>query len=235
MPILNSRTITLKQLAKTIDHSLLTPDLKETEVTAGCELADHYHVASVCVKPCDVKLAARILKNSDVKVGTVIGFPHGSSTTETKVFEARKAVEDGAVELDMVINIGAMRSEMYDYVRNEIHEVVEASKGKAIVKVILENAFLTKEEIVKASQFVEQAGAAFVKTSTGFAPSGATIEDLKLMRKSVSEKVQIKAAHGIRTLDSLLDVIDAGVTRVGARSTAVMLDDFVARYPERLG
>ncbi|HEX7556351.1 MAG TPA: deoxyribose-phosphate aldolase [Leptolinea sp.] len=235
MTTFNSKTITLKQLAKTIDHSLLTPDLTETEVAAGCELAARYDVASVCVKPCDIKLAARILKNTDVKVGTVVGFPHGNSTIETKVFEARKAVEDGAVELDMVINIGAMRGGKYDYVRNEIHQVVEASRGKAIVKVIIENAYLTQEEMAKASQLVEQAGAAYVKTSTGFAPSGATIEDLKLMRKSVSEKVQVKAAHGIRTLDSLLEVIDAGATRVGARSTAAMLDEFAAKYPDRLG
>jgi deoxyribose-phosphate aldolase len=189
----------------------------------------------VCVKPCDIKLAARILKDTDVKVGTVVGFPHGNSTIETKVFEARKAVEDGAVELDMVINIGAMRGGKYDYVRNEIHQVVEASIGKAIVKVIIENAYLTQEETAKASQLVEQAGAAYVKTSTGFAPSGATIEDLKLMRESVSDKVQVKAAHGIRTLDSLLEVIDAGATRVGARSTAIMLDEFAAKYPDRLG
>jgi deoxyribose-phosphate aldolase len=235
MKTLNSKTITLKQLAKTIDHSLLTPDLPEQEVIAGCELADRYHVASVCVKPCDVKLAAQILKDSDVKVGTVIGFPHGNSTTETKVFEARKAIEDGAVELDMVINIGAMLSGKYDLVRDEIQAVVEAARGKAIVKVILENAYLSKDEIVKACRLVEQAGADYVKTSTGFAATGATVDDLKLMRKSVSEKVQVKAAQGIRTLDALLSAIDAGATRVGARSTASMLDDFAAKYPDRLG
>jgi len=235
MTALNSKTITLKQLAKTIDHSLLTPDLKEEDVKAGCELAARYQVASVCVKPWDVRLAARVLAGTDVKVGTVIGFPHGSSTMETKVFEARKAIEDGAVELDMVINIGAMRSGQYDYVRKEIHEVVEAARGKALVKVILENAYLTKEEIARGSQLVEEAGADFVKTSTGFAPTGATIDDLKLMRESVSEKVQIKAAHGIRTLDSLLEAIDAGATRIGARSTAAMLGEFAARYPDRLG
>jgi deoxyribose-phosphate aldolase len=180
-------------------------------------------------------LAARILKNSDVKVGTVIGFPHGSSTTDTKVFEARKALEDGAVELDMVINIGAMRSGRYDFVREEIKKIVEVSKGTAIVKVILENAFLTREETEKGSRLVEEAGAAFVKTSTGFAPSGCTMEDLKLMRATVSEKVQVKAAHGIRTLESLLEVIDIGVTRVGARATASILDEFAAMYPDRKG
>lgn len=235
MTRLNSKTITLKELAKTIDHSLLSPDLTIKEVMDGCELADRYHVASVCVKPCDVKLAARVLKNSDVKVGTVIGFPHGNSTTEVKVFEAKKAIEDGAVELDMVINIGALRSGQFDLVREEIQSVVKEAHGKAIVKVILENAYLTKDEVVKGSQLVEQAGADYVKTSTGFAPSGATLEDLKLMRSSVSERVQVKAAHGIRTLDALLEVIGIGVTRVGARSTAAMLDEFAAKYPDRLG
>lgn len=232
---LNSKTITLKELAKTIDHSLLSPDLTIKEVMDGCELADRYHVASVCVKPCDVKLAARVLKNSDVKVGTVIGFPHGNSTTVVKVFEAKKAIEDGAVELDMVINIGALRSGQFDLVREEIQSVVKEAHGKAIVKVILENAYLTKDEVVKGSQLVEQAGADYVKTSTGFAPSGATLEDLKLMRSSVSERVQVKAAHGIRTLDALLEVIDIGVTRVGARSTAAMLDEFAEKFPDRLG
>lgn len=232
---LNSKTITLKQLAKTIDHSLLAPELTEVDVKAGCELADKYHVASVCVKPCDVRMAARILKNSDVKVGTVIGFPHGSSATDTKVFEAKKALEDGAVELDMVINIGAMRSGQYDFVRDEIKKIVDVSRGKAIVKVILENAYLTSEETEKGSRLVEEAGAAFVKTSTGFAPSGSTMEDLRLMRAAVSEKVEVKAAHGIRTLDSLLEVIDIGVTRVGARTTATILDDFANKYPDRIG
>jgi deoxyribose-phosphate aldolase len=232
---LSSKTITLKQLAKTIDHSLLSPELTEMDVKAGCELADRYHVASVCVKPCDVKLTARILKNSDVKVGTVVGFPHGSSTTDTKIFEAQQALVDGAVELDMVINIGALRSGQYDFVREEINKIVAVSKGKAIVKVILENAYLTTEETEKASRLVEEAGAAFVKTSTGFAPSGSTLEDLRLMRAAVSEKVEVKAAHGIRTLDSILEVIDVGVTRVGARATAAILDDFAKKYPERLG
>jgi deoxyribose-phosphate aldolase len=232
---LSSKTITLRQLAKTIDHSLLAPELTEMDVRAGCELAARYHVASVCVKPCDVKLAAGILKNTDVNVGTVIGFPHGGTTTEVKLFETEQAIKNGAVELDMVINIGAMRGGQSDFVRDEIKSLVEISRGKAIVKVILEIAFLTKEETEKASRLVEEAGAAFVKTSTGFAPSGMTIDDLKLMRASVSERVEIKAAHGIRTLDSLLEVIDIGVTRVGARQTAAILDEFAGKHPDRLG
>jgi deoxyribose-phosphate aldolase len=223
---LNSESITYEQLAKTIDHSLLKPELTETDVIAGCELAKKYHVASVCVKPCDVKLAAKYLADSDVAVGTVVGFPHGSSTTAVKAAEAKQAIADGSVELDMVINIGAMRSGKYDYVRDDIKAVVEAAKGKAIVKVILENAYLTEPEKIKGCKLVEEAGADFVKTSTGYAPSGATLEDLRLMRANVSPKVKVKAAHGVRTLQALLDVIDAGATRCGATATATMLDDF---------
>ena len=223
---LSSKTITYEQLAKVIDHSLLKPELTEADVIAGCELAQKYHVASVCVKPYDVKLAAKYLTDSDVAIGTVVGFPHGSSTTAVKVAEAKQAIEDGAVELDMVINIGAMRSGKYDYVRDDINAVVEAAKGKAIIKVILENAYLTEAEKIMGCTLVEETGADFVKTSTGYAPTGATLEDLRLMRTNVSPKVQVKAAHGVRTLQVLLDVIDAGATRCGATATATMLDDF---------
>lgn len=229
MSQLNSKTITLEQLAKVIDHSLLKPEMTEAEVIAGCELAKKYHVASVCVKPCDVKLAVGILKDSDVLVGTVLGFPHGSSVTSIKMAEARQAMEDGAVELDMVLNIGALRSGKYDYVLKDIKAVVDTARGKALVKVILENAYLTDEQKVKACQLCEEAGADFVKTSTGYAPSGATLDDVRLMRKTVSEKVQVKCAGGVRTLDALLDMIDAGVTRSGATTTAVMLDEFAQR------
>lgn len=229
MKKLDSRTITLEQLAKVIDHSLLRPELTEADVIAGCELAKKYHAASVCVKPADVKLAAKVLAGSDVAVGTVLSFPHGNSTTAIKVAEGKQALADGAVELDMVINIGAMRSGKYDYVRDEIKAVCEIAQGKALVKVILENAYLTDDEKVKACQLAEAAGANFVKTSTGFAPSGATLEDVRLMRSSVSEKVQVKCAGGVRTLDALLAMIDAGVTRSGATATAAILDEFRQR------
>ncbi|HEY62141.1 MAG: deoxyribose-phosphate aldolase [Anaerolineales bacterium] len=228
--ILNSKTITYEQLAKTIDHSLLKPQLTRDDVIAGCKLAAKYHTATVCVKPCDVKLSVEQLKDSDVKVGTVIGFPHGANKTETKVAEAKAALADGAVELDTVINIGALRSGDADYVRDDIHAVVEAANGKAIVKVILENAYLTDEEKVLACHLAEEAGADFVKTSTGFAPSGATIEDLKLMRASVSPKVQVKAAGGVRSLEAILKVIDVGATRVGATATAKILDEFKKQH-----
>jgi deoxyribose-phosphate aldolase len=227
---LDSKTITYEQLARTIDHSLLKPEMTEAEVIAGCELAKRYHVASVCVKPCHVALAARVLHGTDVAVGTVIGFPHGAHTTATKVFEAQDAMANGAVELDMVLNIGELRSGHADYVREDIAAVVAAArKGGALVKVILENAYLNDEQKVLACKLVEAAGADFVKTSTGFAPSGATIEDLKLMRASVSPHMQVKAAGGVRTLDAALAVIDAGVTRMGATATAAILDEFKKR------
>jgi deoxyribose-phosphate aldolase len=220
-------------LAKTIDHSLLKPELTERDVVEGCALAGRYHVASVCVKPCHVALAARLLAGSDVLVGTVIGFPHGSGATATKVFEAQQALRDGAAELDMVVNIGALRGGQDDYVRNDIAAVVEeAHKHGAIVKVILENAYLTDEEKVHGCKLAEEAGADFVKTSTGFAPTGSTVEDLRLMRDSVSPHVQVKAAHGVRTLPALLAAIEAGATRVGATATADMLDDWKKEHPD---
>ena len=226
---LNSKTITYEQLAKTIDHSLLNPTMTVEEVIVGCELAKEYNVASVCVKPCHVKLAADLLKGSGVEIGTVVGFPHGSSTTATKAFEAKDAIANGASELDMVLNIGELKSGNLDFVRKDIAAVVDAAKGKAIVKVILENAYLTDEEKRTASKLCEAAGADFIKTSTGYAPGGATLEDLRLMRASVGPKVQVKAAGGVRTLDAILEVIDAGATRVGATATAKILDDFKKR------
>jgi len=221
-------TLTYEQVAKTIDHSLLRPELTEQDIIDGCELAARYHVASVCVKPCDVALAARLLAGTDVAVGTVIGFPHGSSTTATKVFEAHDALELGAVELDMVINIGWLRSGCDEAVEQDIRAVVEAADGH-LVKVILENAYLTDDEKVRGCRLVEAAGAQFVKTSTGFAPSGATLDDLRLMRRTVSPAIQVKAAGGVRTLDALIEVMNVGVTRSGATATEQMLEDFKAR------
>lgn len=227
---LSSKTITYEQLAKVIDHSLLRPELTQADVIAGCALAAQYHTATVCVKPCHVRLAAEQLKDSDVKVSTVIGFPHGSNVTAIKVAEAGQAMDDGAVELDMVLNIGALHEGSADYVREDIRAVVDAAHRRGVkVKVILENAYLTDEQKVLGCQLAEQAGADWVKTSTGFAPSGATIADLKLMRASVGPHVQVKAAGGIRTLDALLEAIDAGITRSGATATAAILDEFKKR------
>jgi deoxyribose-phosphate aldolase len=221
---------TYRQMAKTIDHSLLRPELDDAFIIDGCELAARYDVASVCVRPVDVVRAAGLLAGTDVAVGTVIGFPHGSSTTATKAFEARRALDDGAIELDMVIDIGALRSGRDGDVEADIRAVVEVAHGRgAIVKVILENAYLNDDEKVRGCRLTEAAGAEFVKTSTGFAPTGATHEDLALMRRSVSPHVQVKAAGGVRTLDALLAVMDLGVTRVGATATSTILDDFRAR------
>jgi len=221
---------TYRDVAKTIDHSLLRPELDDEFVADGCRLAARYDVASVCVKPVDVARANAILAGTDVKVGTVIGFPHGSSVTATKVFEAQRALADGAAELDMVIDIGALRSGRDADVQADIAAVVDvAHAAGAIVKVIFENAYLTDDEKIRACHASEAAGADFVKTSTGFAPGGATHEDLALMRRTVSPHVQVKAAGGVRTLDALLAVMDLGVTRCGATATSTILDDFRAR------
>ena len=222
--------LSYRDVAKAIDHSLLRPELDDAFVEAGCNLAAAYDVASVCVRPRDVARARDLLAGTDVAVGTVIGFPHGSSRTETKVYEARLALEDGASELDMVIDIAGLVSGEDAHVQDQISQVVELAHAEnALVKVILENAYLTDELKVRGCELVEAAGADFVKTSTGFAPTGATIEDLKLMRRSVSPRVQVKAAHGIRTLDALVEVLEIGVTRVGATQTAAILDEFKAR------
>ncbi len=222
--------LTYSQIAKSIDHSLLRPELDDAFITDGCQLAVRYDVASATLRPSDVARARELLDGSNVKVGTVIGFPHGSSTTATKVFEAERALAEGAVELDMVIDIAALRSGREDHVRAQIAAIVYvAHPAGAIVKVIMENAYLDDAQKVRGCQLAEAAGADFVKTSTGFAPTGATHEDLALMRRSVSPRVQVKAAGGVRTLDALLQVLELGVTRVGATATAVILDDFRAR------
>jgi len=225
--------LTYEDVAKTIDHSLLRPELDDEFIADGCRLAAEYQVASVCCRPADVPRAVELLRGSGVAVGTVIGFPHGGTTTEVKVFEAEQALRDGATELDMVINIGALRSGRDAYVRDEIAAVVApAHAAGAIVKVILENAYLDDDQKVRACKLAEAAGADFVKTSTGFAPTGATHEDLVLMRRSVSPHIGVKAAGGVRTLDGLLAVMELGVTRIGATQTAVILDDFRARKAE---
>ena len=221
--------VTYEQLATMIDHSLLKPELTLDEVIAGCDLADRYGVVSVCVRPSDVTLCADRLADSAVAVGTVVGFPHGVTTTATKVFEAKRAMTDGAIELDMVLNIGWLRSGEHARVEADIRAVVEAAGGEALVKVIFENAYLDKAQKVAACELSEAAGADYVKTSTGYAATGATLEDLQLMRASVSPAVKVKAAHGVRTLDDLLAVREVGAERIGATQTAAMLDDYRSR------
>lgn len=221
---------TVAQIAKMIDHAILRPELSTQDVRDGCAVAARYDVASVCVRPCDVPVAVAELRGTAVLVGTVVGFPHGSSPTGVKVAETALAVEQGAAEIDMVINIGWLRSGAVDAVEAEIAEVVTAA-GAAPVKVILETAYLTDQQKIAVCHAAERAGAAFVKTSTGFAPTGATIEDLALMRSAVSSTVQVKASGGIRSLDTLLSMASLGVTRFGLTATADVLDDLVRRRP----
>jgi deoxyribose-phosphate aldolase len=227
--VLTVSDVTYSQVAGSIDHSLLRPELTMAEVGQGCELAARYEVASVCARPADVRRCVEVLEGSAVAVGTVVGFPHGAHTTATKVFEAERAMADGATELDMVLNIGWLRSGEDGAVEQDIRAVVEAADNEVIVKVILENAYLDDEQKVRGCRLAEAAGADFVKTSTGFAPSGATLADLRLMRSAVSPHIQVKAAGGVRTLDALLEVLSVGVTRVGATATAAILDDYRAR------
>ena len=232
---------TYDELAKMIDHSLLHPTMTDRELTAGCRLAKKYKVASVCIKPYAVKAAAKLLKGSGVAVGAVVGFPHGSSTTESKRYETELACRDGATEIDMVINIGKALTGDWAYVEKDIRTVVrEAHKRGAIVKVILENDFLSGDAIKKKlCRISQKAGADFVKTSTGYgfvkgpdgkySYQGATEHDLILMRRAVSRKVQVKAAGGVRDLDALMHVRDLGTKRCGATATAAMLDDYRRR------
>ncbi len=214
--------ITREKLAAMIDHSLLPPSLTLDEVRDGCKLAARLKTASVCVRPSDVALAAEILSGCDVKVGTVIGFPHGTTSTVAKAAETRQAVADGADELDMVLNIGRLCSGEFDFVRSDIAAVVEAADGRC-VKVILECCYLDAERIVAGCNVSLAAGANFVKTSTGFGSGGATLEDVRLMRQTVGDAVGVKAAGGIRTLETAITMIEAGATRLGATATEHIL------------
>jgi len=222
--------LTLAILAKMFDHSLLQPTLTDAELEAGCRLALEYNVASVCIKPYAVGQAFSILDGSPVAVGTVIGFPHGGQVTEIKVAEARQALADGARELDMVVNIGKVLSKDWSYVADDIYDVVEAAhQGGALVKVIFENCFLQNEHKEQLCRICGEVGADFVKTSTGYGATGATIDDLKLMRRCSPPNVQVKAAGGVRTYEQLLAVREVGVTRVGATATKAILDDARAK------
>ncbi|WP_433065037.1 deoxyribose-phosphate aldolase [Dactylosporangium sp. CS-033363] len=215
-------------VAKMIDHSLLRPELTLDDVARGCEIAARRAVASVCVRPSDVPFAVAALAGTGVLVGTVAGFPHGDTTTAIKAAEARALVEAGADEVDMVLHIGRLRGGDTAYVHDDIAAVVAAAQGR-VVKVILENAYLTDEQKVTGCHVAEAAGAHFVKTSTGFAGGGATLDDIRLMRAAVSPSIQVKAAGGVRTLDTLLTLHEAGATRFGATATETILDDFAAR------
>jgi deoxyribose-phosphate aldolase len=215
-------------VAAMIDHSLLRPELTVEEVRAGCALAARYRVASVCVRPSDVGLAVAALAGTGVLVGTVAGFPHGTQTTATKVAETEELVAAGAAEIDVVLHVGRLRDADAGYVREDIAAVVAAAAGRT-VKVILENALLDRTAKVLGCRLAEEAGAHYVKTSTGFAGGGATPEDIALMRATVSPHVGVKAAGGVRTLDRLLELAALGATRFGATATAEILDDLGVR------
>ncbi|HIE53213.1 MAG TPA: deoxyribose-phosphate aldolase [Armatimonadetes bacterium] len=223
---------TYQDLAQMIDHALLKPELTAEEAEAGCRLAHEYGVKSVCVKPYFVRRAAAVLAESPVAVGTVIGFPHGGQATEVKRAEAERALADGAVELDVVVNIGEVRGGHWEYVEQDLATVVEAAHAAGgLVKVIFENAYLEEAHKIQLCGVCEQVGADFVKTSTGFAATGARIEDVRLMRAHCSARVGVKAAGGIRTLEQLLAFRAAGATRIGTSSTAAILAQVRARPP----
>ncbi len=226
-------SITPHDIAKMLDHSTLQPFLTEEDIRKGCELALKYDCASVCARPCDVPILAEMLKGSDVKVCTVIGFPHGSHETAIKVAEAKLALEEGCQELDMVLNIGKMIHGDHDYVKSEIKQIADlAHANGAIVKVILETCYLTDEQKKLACQLSEEAGADFVKTSTGYGSKGCTIDDLKLMRAAVSANVRVKGSGGIRDLDTVLSARAVGASRCGVSATAKIMEEAEARYAE---
>lgn len=226
-----SQLPSVSEVAKSIDHALLKPAMTVKELESGLNLAKQYNVFSVCVRPSDVSLARDYLATSDVKVGTVIGFPHGVTHTEVKGFEIRQAALDGATEVDIVLNIGWLKSGLLQEVEDELTRLVLTAKnfGVDITKVILETAYLSADEIRLASQIVERSGADFVKTSTGFAGEGATLPNLEIMRAAVSTEVEVKASGGVTSLDILLDMRKLGVTRFGTSATKVILDDLQHR------
>ncbi|MEW6724513.1 MAG: deoxyribose-phosphate aldolase [Bacillota bacterium] len=216
-----------KELAKYIDHTALKATTTLAEIDRLCQEAAGHSFAAVCVNPCYVELCARQLAGSGVEVATVVGFPLGATTWRDKAQETRQAVMNGATEIDMVINLGLMKSGAYDLVRDDIRAVVEAAAGQAkeaLVKVIIECAYLTEEEKVKACQLSVEAGAHYVKTSTGFAPTGATLEDVALMRRTVGLRIGVKAAGGIRTTEQALAMIEAGASRLGASAGIAIID-----------
>ena len=207
------------QVKSIIDHTVLKAEATESQVKKLCTEAIEHNFAAVCINPCFVKLAKDMLKESSVKVCTVIGFPLGASTPKTKAFETKDAIENGAEEVDMVINIGKLKDKDYNYVKEDIKSVVDAAKDKAIVKVILETALLTNEEIEKASILSKEAGADFIKTSTGFSTRGASVEDIIIMRKAVGDSVKIKASGGIKTYEDAKKMIENGADRLGTSSS----------------
>lgn len=211
--------------ANYIDHTLLKADANASDIKRLCKEALQYEFFSVCVNPCYIKLCQRYLKSTPVKVCTVIGFPLGANDTKTKVFEAKKAIKDGANEIDVVINIGKLKDKKYNYIEKELSNIVKISKGKALVKVIIETCLLTKEEIRKACEIVYSSGVDYVKTSTGYSTGGATIEDIELIKEICKDKILIKASGGIKSFEDMKALIAAGATRIGtSHGVEIMLE-----------
>ncbi|MGL4774102.1 MAG: deoxyribose-phosphate aldolase [Clostridium sp.] len=208
-----------KKLARMIDHTVLKADAREADIRKICEEALKYNFASVCVNPSWVSLCADMLKGSEVEVCTVIGFPLGATSSKAKALETEAAIEDGATEVDMVINVGKLKDGDLEFVKNDIKAVVDAAKGKALTKVIIETCLLTDEEKVKACELSKEAGADFVKTSTGFSTGGATAEDIKLMRETVGPEMGVKASGGVRSAEDAKKMIENGATRIGASAS----------------
>ncbi len=218
--------ISPEELARYIDHTLLKADATEEQIRKLCREAIDYHFASVCVNPAYVALSAKELEGTDIKVASVVGFPLGATLPEVKAFEAGAVIRDGAQEIDMVINIGALKSGRDDLVQEDIAGVVAAAHGAGVlVKVIIEAALLTDDEKVRACRLAKAAGADYVKTSTGFGPGGATIEDVRLMRKTVGPEMGVKAAGGIRSAEKALAMIEAGATRIGASAGVRIIEE----------
>ncbi|MBU5677276.1 deoxyribose-phosphate aldolase [Alkaliphilus sp. MSJ-5] len=213
-------------IAKYIDHTLLKPETKKEEIKKICEEAREYGFFSVCVNGANVALAYEQLQGTDVKVTAVVGFPLGAMTSEAKAFETKNAIDNGAKEIDTVINIGALKEGKEEKVLNDIKAVVDAASGRAIVKVIIENCLLTNEEKILACKLAKKAGADFVKTSTGFSTGGATVEDVQLMRETVGPEIGVKASGGVRDLKTALAMIEAGATRIGASASVNIVKDY---------
>lgn len=213
------------EMPKYIDHTILKPEATAEEVKKLCSEAKEYGFASVCVNGCYTKLVSTELAGSDVKTCVVVGFPLGAMTKEAKAFETAQAIENGANEIDMVINVGALKAKNYELLKEDIEAVVNAAKGKAIIKVIIETCLLNDEEKIKACEISKEAGADFVKTSTGFGAGGATKEDIALMRKTVGESLGVKASGGVRDYKTAMDMINSGASRIGASASISIVNE----------
>lgn len=216
-----------KKLASYIDHTLLKPDASIADIKKICQEAAEYSFASVCINPYYIKAAKSFLENTGVKTCTVVGFPLGATTIEVKLYEAEQAIKNGADEIDMVINIGALKENNFDYTAEEIKKMSNVCNGKALLKIIIETCLLEKEQIVASCRIAASAGANYVKTSTGFSLSGATISDVKLMKETVGDLIGIKASGGIKDLKTMLMMIEAGATRIGTSSSVKIINEII--------